>query len=170
MSEYHSFSLPQNATNTSNSEEVANKLSYNRQSFSIHQGEQANHTAALNNESNNWSDNDGNTFQTSLDSILNEVSDFHHTSRHVQSNTTNTNDGFNRLFDFLPSFNDHLILPHQPNTKNSSTTKDTGTVHISTNNNVISQMKIHHILVVTNIHSLVYRAMMFLVLIMTLKI
>lgn len=136
MPEYSSYSLSQHTPNTLNSEqEDNNRRFFNKHSFNIHQENQIDQTTKLNNEAQNWSNNNGNTFQTSIDSILNDTSDFHHTSRHIQSNANNND--FNPLFDFLPSFDDHLILSQQQNTNNSSAAEDTDTTHFNTNNNVM---------------------------------
>lgn len=140
MSEYHSFSLAQHLPNTNkinNSKEVKiiqqqgqgqehqffNQHSFNIQQDDHHQQQQQvydiNDSSTKPDNGLDWSNTNSNNnqFQT-LDSILNDTSNFQHTRHHTapaQLSTltnhaqNNTND-FNRLFDFLPSFDDHLIL------------------------------------------------------------
>jgi hypothetical protein len=89
-----------------------------------------------------WSINTTATFD-----ILNNVSatNFtHHTRNHTTPaimNTTNSND-YHPLFDFLPPFDDHLILSHPSNsmTANNNSNNDTSSLVVSTHLNSYSQV------------------------------
>lgn len=170
MSEYHSFSLAQHLPNTNRKDakiiqqqgQAQEHQFFNQHSFNIqqdnHQQQQQQQVFDINDPSTkpidelDWHNTNSNNsqFQT-LDSILNDTSNFQHTRHHtapVQLSTlpnhtqNNTND-FNRLFDFLPSFDDHLILSHPQNQQHNHLGSDssmatTPTTTVSTAHHSIS--------------------------------
>lgn len=140
MSEYHSFSLAQHLPNTNrinNRKEVKiiqqqgqdqEHQFFNQHLFNIQQDDhpqQQQQVYDINDSSTKpdnkveWSNTNSNNnqFQT-LDSILNDTSNFQHTRHHtapvplstLPNHAQNNPNDFNRLFDFLPPFDDHLIL------------------------------------------------------------
>lgn len=130
MSEYHSFSLSQHLTNKTSNDN--NNDENNRIQDKMYQPHKFTLTEELNLHNNNiknqqqqqqhdWS-------QTSLDSILNNAPNFRN-----QNNTTNQQ-SFNPLFDFLPAFDDHLIIVQPTNNNNAA---DNSITHFNTNHNVI---------------------------------